>query len=364
MIACDRLSVEQAAEDAFLHALGHRPEKRVDGVIVEHGHGQESFVRIVGHPVGRGKGQHDLARAIAAVAARAGEAHQRPVAEPPELPLAERDVRGQHRDDGAFILVGRDVCLQQLLDGGTAHNEIIKHGMVGEDKGTNGIVFSIQLHHPGSRPDAALEAVAAHPSARAHSALGKISLAVGQCVKNVLLGDMQAPDVVQTAVVALAHHRVHAARRLTDIRILGQHILDQRRLHRAHAEGVGKEDGRFQRAQLVDLNQAGGLAKAVDDMAGGQQLLVEEIPRVGQQGRHARLDIAVRQGAVAHRHAGHVADLIQRPVGQMADGQIPFCRDSHKDLPPRKPSPPFIAQAERVYFSQSSCWTRSMVPRS
>ena len=273
------------------------------------------------------------------------------MAEPPELPLTERDVRGQHRDDGAFILVGRDVCLQQLLDGGTAHNEIIKHGMVGEDKGTNGIVFSIQLHHPGSRPDAALEAVAAHPPARAHSTLGKISLAVGQCVKNVLLGDMEAPDVVQTAVVALAHHRVHAARRLTDIRILGQHILDQRRLRRAHAEGVGKEDGRFQGAQLVDLNQAGGLAKAVDDMAGGQQLLVEDIPRVGQQGRHARLDIAVRQGAVAHGHAGHVADLIQRAVGQMADGQIPFCRDSHKDLPPRKPSPPFIAQAERVYFS-------------
>ena len=63
-----------------------------------------------------GKSQHDLARTIAAVAARAGETHQRPVAEPPELPLTERDVRGQHRDDGAFILVGRDVCLQQLLE--------------------------------------------------------------------------------------------------------------------------------------------------------------------------------------------------------------------------------------------------------
>ena len=162
---------------------------------------------------------------------------------------------------------------------------------------------------------------------------------------------MKPPDVVQAAVVALADHRVHAAGGLADVRVSLQHIFHQRGLRRAHAEGVGKEDGRFQGAQLVDLNQARGLAKAVDDMAGGQQLLVEDIPRVGQQGRHARLDIAVRQGAVAHRHAGHVADLIQRPVGQMADGQIPFCRDSHKDLPPRKPSPPFIAQAERVYFS-------------
>ena len=35
MVAGDGLGVEQAAQDAFLHTLGHRPEQRIDGIIVE-----------------------------------------------------------------------------------------------------------------------------------------------------------------------------------------------------------------------------------------------------------------------------------------------------------------------------------------
>ena len=37
-----------------------------------------------------------------------------------------------------------------------------------------------------------------------------------------------------------------------------------------------------------------------DDMAGGQQLLVEDIPRVGQQGRHARASASFSHAAVTN----------------------------------------------------------------
>ena len=116
MVAGDGLGVEQAAQDAFLHTLGHRPEQRVDSIIVEHLHGQEGFVRVMRHPVGRGKGQNDLTRTVAAGTAGAGKSHQRPMAEPPQLALTQGDICCQHRDDGALVFVGRDLLLQQLPD--------------------------------------------------------------------------------------------------------------------------------------------------------------------------------------------------------------------------------------------------------
>ena len=66
MVAGNRLGVEQAAENAFLHALCHRPEQRVDCIIVEQGHGQQGFLRVMRHPVGGGEGDDDLAAAVAA----------------------------------------------------------------------------------------------------------------------------------------------------------------------------------------------------------------------------------------------------------------------------------------------------------
>ena len=54
MIARDRLGMEQTAQHTFLHALGHRPEQRIDGVVVEHTHRQDGFFGVVRHPVGRG----------------------------------------------------------------------------------------------------------------------------------------------------------------------------------------------------------------------------------------------------------------------------------------------------------------------
>ena len=65
MIACDRLGMEQTAQHTFLHALGHRPEQRIDGVVVEHTHRQDGLFGVVRHPVGGGEGNDDLAGAVA-----------------------------------------------------------------------------------------------------------------------------------------------------------------------------------------------------------------------------------------------------------------------------------------------------------
>ena len=341
MIARDRLGMEQTAQHTFLHALGHRPEQRIDGVVVEHTHRQDGLFGVVRHPVGGGEGNDDLAGAVAAERAGAGQAHQRPVAEPPQLALTQGDVRRQHRDDGALVLVGRDVGIQQALDGGACHYEVIEDGVVGEHQRTDGVLFPVQLHHTGGRADAALQAVAAHSPARAHSALGEIGAAVGQRGPHIFFRDVEAPDVVEAAVVALADHRVDAAGRLADVGVLIQHILHQRCLHSTYAEGIGEEDGRFQRPQLVDLDKAGGLAEAVDDMAGRHHFIVENIALMGQQRGHAGLDLALRQCAVAHRHARHIAYLVQRPAGQFAHPDapaLPFCFDSHK-YPPCKNAP-------------------------
>ena len=324
MVAGNRLGVEQAAENAFLHALCHRPEQRVDGIIVEQGHGQQGFLRVMRHPVGGGEGDDDLAAAVAAVGAGAGKPHQRPAAQPPQLPLAQGDIRSQHRDDGAFILVGRDAVIQQGVDRRARHDEVIEGGVIGEHHCPDGVGLTVQLHQPGGRTDAAFQPVAAHSPPGAYGTLGKVWLAVGQCSEDVFFGDVKAPDVVQAAVVALADHRVHAAGGLADVGVFLQHILYQRGLCRAHAEGVGKQDRRFQRAQLVDLHKAGGLTKAVDDIAGCQHFFVEHVPLVRQQRRYARLHYAVCQGAVPYRHPRHIADLIPRTFGQRAHLKTPF----------------------------------------
>ena len=43
MMARDRLGMEQTAQYTFLHALGHRPEQRIDGVVVSIPIGRMAF---------------------------------------------------------------------------------------------------------------------------------------------------------------------------------------------------------------------------------------------------------------------------------------------------------------------------------
>ena len=227
--------------------------------------------------------------------------------------------------------MGRHAGLGQTLpDGDAGQDQVVEPRVVGQDQRPQMEGPPLQLQPAGGRADAALEPVAAHPTAGPHRALGKIGAAVGQGGQGVGLGDVEAPDVVQAAVVALADHRVDAAGGLADVGAAVQHIPDQRGGHRPHAEGVGEEDGGLEGAQLFDLDKADGLAKAVDDVGRRGHLFVKSVPRVGQQGGDAGLDVAAGQGAVAHRHPRHVADPVQGPGGQAAHRKAPAWLDAHE----------------------------------
>ena len=220
--------------------------------------------------------------------------------------------------------MGRDRFVQQVVDRSPRHDEIVEDGVVRENKSTDGVPFPVQFQLSGGRPDAAFQAVATHSPPGPDGTLGKISLAVGQCSENVFFGDVKTPDVVQAAVVALADHRVHAAGGLADVGVAGQHVLHQRRLHGANTQRIGEQNRRFQRAQFIDLDKAGGLAEAVDNIACRQEFVVEDISLMGQQSRHAGLDVSLRQRAVSHRHPRHIADLIQGAVGQPPHREPPL----------------------------------------
>ena len=73
---------------------------------------------------------------------------------------------------------------------------------------------------------------------------------------------------------------------------------------------IRDRDGGLQCTQLIDLDKAGGLAEAVDDMAGRQHFVMEHISGVRQQRGHTGLDVAIRQCAMAHCHARHITCLL------------------------------------------------------
>ena len=136
----------------------------------------------------------------------------------------------------------------------------------------------------------------------------------------MLLRDVEAPDVVEGAVVALADQGVDGACGAPDVGIAGHGVFHQGGVGGAHAEGVGEDDGGLDGAQLLHLDEPGGLAEAVDDRRGGEDLVPEEVPLVGQHGGDAGVHVsAVPDGDVAHGDAGDVGDEVPGPRGASAD---------------------------------------------
>lgn len=135
----------------------------------------------------------------------------------------------------------------------------------------------------------------------------------------VLLLDRALADVIEAAVVALAHHRVDALHRHPVLPAAAHHVLDQRVLHQAHIEGIGQGDGGLQRAQLLNLDKARRLAKAVPDIACGQQLVGEDVLPAGHHHRDAGVVVFAVDGAVSHRDAGDVGDFVALSAGQFTD---------------------------------------------
>ena len=238
------------------------------------------------------------------------------------LPVEHGGPRTLRFDVQPFLdLAAHMAAVDHQIAGGT---EIAHH------QRAHGIILPVQRDDAGGRADAALEAQAAHACSGADGALGKLLGGVGNGVKNVLLGDVEAADIVEPAVVALADQRVDRAGGAADILVLRQHIADQRSGGRADAEGVGHDDGGLDGAKLFHLHQTHALAEAVDHGGGCHDLVPEQVARMRQNGGDARIHVlAVTHGDVPHLDPRDVGDQIAFAGSSLPDADAGALFQTH-----------------------------------
>ena len=130
---------------------------------------------------------------------------------------------------------------------------------------------------------------------------------------------MHAADIVECAVVTFGDKAVDGAGGHADVGVLLQHVFAQCRVGRTDAHCVGQDDRGLYRAELLHLQKADALAKAVDDGAGGHDLVAEQIAPVRENGGHTRVDILCRvdQRGMADQHPRHVRDEVFFAAGPL-----------------------------------------------
>ncbi len=130
--------------------------------------------------------------------------------------------------------------------------------------------------------------------------------------QDVVPADRHAADVVQARVIRFTHDRIDRADRF--VAQLRQRIGHDRLKSGADGQCVGQDDRRLDRPQLLDLCRAGELSEGVAHKHGAGDLLLEEIAAVGEDGRHAGVDlIPLVDGRLPDSNATDVGDGIQRP---------------------------------------------------
>ena len=131
--------------------------------------------------------------------------------------------------------------------------------------------------------------------------------------------DRHRLNVVQVAVVALEHQRVHRRPGAPDFRVLLDCRLDLRRRDRRHREGVGQRDRSLQHTEFIDLHQPDRLAEAVEDRRRRRHLVQEVRAVMHTNDRHPRLDRPLVQRAMADCHTGNIRDRITTAGGKHPD---------------------------------------------
>ena len=128
---------------------------------------------------------------------------------------------------------------------------------------------------------------------------------------DVLARHVQPANVVERAVVGLADERIHGSHAL--VAGLHERPADDRVDRGAYRERVRQNDGRFDRAEFLDLSRPGELAEGVPDKDGAGHLLLEQIAAMREDGGHAGANVvAFDNGGLPDAHAGDVGNRIQR----------------------------------------------------
>lgn len=89
----------QGADNGLLHGFHRGFKDPVDVLIIEHFDVQNALLAVMRQVVCGGKGDGDVAAAVSAVGTHPPQSDHGTFCHPLELPLIERDVRGQDDDD-------------------------------------------------------------------------------------------------------------------------------------------------------------------------------------------------------------------------------------------------------------------------
>src|SRR4030065_1905650 len=134
---------------------------------------------------------------------------------------------------------------------------------------------------------------------------------------------MAAADVVEPAVVRLADDGIDRL----DALIPGEaeSPIDDRVGGHGDAQGVGQNDGRFECAELPDLGHPRELAVAVGGPDPGRDLVLEDIPAMGEDGRDARPDgFALEDGHLTDLDSRYICNGVERAGREDADDETEF----------------------------------------
>ena len=133
----------------------------------------------------------------------------------------------------------------------------------------------------------------------------------------MVAGDVKAADVVEAAVVRFADDGIDRPHAL----VAGlRECVTHEGVHRhAHAQGVGQNNRRFDRAELGHLRGSRQLAERVADEHGAGDLVLKYVAAVGNDSGDARAYVvAFDERCVSDTDAVHVGDRVERPRRQHA----------------------------------------------
>ena len=251
--------------------------------------------RAAPHRRGRGEGEGEVSAAVGRRRAGARHAQERAAGQALETERVQRRV-GRHDDhDGAvpaLQLVLQVIATQLAPDRRAADGEDAAevglhqhaHGPAAERGG--------EPARGGADPSLPAEGDRAAPGADA-PLLDRPLARAAQRLQHVRLRDRPLADVVQVAVVRLAHHDVHRLHVLVP-RERQQPAEDGVR-HARDAQRAGQDDRRLQLAQLPDLRDARELAEAVPHRHRGRDLFLERVAAVREDRGHAGVDRVARR---------------------------------------------------------------------
>src|SRR5918994_7485964 len=126
-------------------------------------------------------------------------------------------------------------------------------------------------------------------------------------------------SVREPAVEALADEHVDRVAVARSLGVALEQVTQSALPDRPHRQGAREQDRTLDRAELLELAEAGRLAVAVDDVAGPEHLLRVEVAAMRQDRRHAGSAPAHVERAVPDENAGHVHERVQLSRGKTAD---------------------------------------------